>query len=198
MTGLFTGQRWLSASMQVLLMPMLALVAVRLPAGRLRTGVLAALTASWVGDTVPRFVAPEVGLPVLLGCFAVAQAIWVVTLWRGSMRPGRRGRVLATAALALAPSVWVVLRCLPTAGALTPAVIGYAALLLAMVALIAARGPLGVAGGLLFWISDALIAVTTFVPGWRFTGSEVAIMSTYAAAQGLIVAALLRESRPPR
>lgn len=183
--------------MQVLLMPMLTLVAVRLPVGRLRTGVLAALAASWVGDTIPRFVAPEVGLPVLLGCFAVAQTIWAITLWPGSMRPGRRARVLATAALLLAPSGWVVARCLPFAGVLAPAVIGYAALLLAMVALIAARGPLGVAGGLLFWISDALIAVTTFVPGSRFAWYEVAIMATYAAAQGLIVATLLRAQSPP-
>lgn len=175
-------------------MPVLALSAARLPAGRLRRGTLAALAASFAGDTVPRFVAPGWALGVMLGCFAVAQACWVITLWPGSTRAGRRGRTAAATLLGLAPSIWLILRCLPGAGSLTPAVIGYAALLLTMVGLVAARGPLGVAGGVLFWVSDGLIALASFVPTWRFPGAAVVIMATYAAAQGLIVAALLAES----
>ncbi|NNG20668.1 lysoplasmalogenase [Naumannella sp. ID2617S] len=175
-------------------MPVLALTAWRLPRGRTRSWALAALTASWLGDTLPRFVAEAQKIPVLIGCFTVAQLCWIVALWPTTRRQHRRANLAL--ALGVLPSAWLVSLCLPTAGALAPAVVVYALLLLTTVSRAASWGVLGVGGGVLFWISDSLIAVTTFVPQWRFGWSDLAIMPTYAIAQALLVAAVATRPRP--
>ena len=190
LAGLASGQRVLSVGGQCLLMPVLALTAVRLPVRRDRIWCLAALAASWFGDTAPRFLSPMHGLPLMMGGFAMAQLCWLVAFWPTAAEHGRRW--LFGAGCAVVPSVVLVALCLPGAGALTPAVVGYALLLLGMVTSAATHGRLGILGGALVWVSDAILALTLFVPAARRPPwTDLAVMATYIAAEALLVLALL-------
>lgn len=184
---LAAGLSAVSVPAQMLLMPALALVVVGQFSGRLRLLVLLALLFSFLGDSLPNFVPEAAELPALIGSFAVAQVCWIRALW-----PARNRRSLVACALAVVPSILVVIWCFPGAGALWPAVVIYAALLFTMVVVASAAGWRGALGGGLFWFSDCLIAITSFVPGTAGLATSVLIMATYAAAQGFLVAAAMR------
>lgn len=64
----------------------------------------------------------------------------------------------------------------------------YAVTLVGMAAAAAALGPLGLAGGLLFLVSDALLAVHTFVR--PLPGRDLSVLVTYYAALFLLAAAV--------
>jgi uncharacterized membrane protein YhhN len=79
---------------QDLLMALLALalaLAVPRPRGLLVTGTLAALGFSFLGDAAPDVTSDDVSFLVMVGCFLVAQAAYVVTFWplRGESVAGR-------------------------------------------------------------------------------------------------------------
>lgn len=175
------------------------------PAGRPRLVllVLAALGLSWAGDTAPGFVPAEFSFLAMIGFFLLAQVVYVAAfLPFAGESPVRRPGVVAVYAVV---GVAVV-------GACTPALIGagvpgwltlvglvvYSALLCAMALLARGVHRLAGIGGIVFVVSDGLIALTSFTPvalwqplaGWW----GVLIMSTYAAAQLLIVAGVLRRT----
>ncbi|RRJ86405.1 lysoplasmalogenase [Gulosibacter macacae] len=197
----------LAAVTQALLMPTLALVLLAPhpdAAGngwwpRTRLFALVALFFSFLGDLLPRFFDGDLSFAVLIGCFFFAQLAWIAALYprlRHSIVVVQRWRLVLYAVLAII----VLVLCLPAAGALAPLVIVYAVALTAMAILATGWGSFGTVGGLLFLVSDALIAIFTFRP--EFDPGQPArsllIMTTYIAAQFLLVLAVRQFSEKAR
>jgi uncharacterized membrane protein YhhN len=174
---------------QVALMPLLALAAVALVGTRHRLArlTLLALAFSWLGDTVPRFLADDPAFLAMVGCFLLAQLVYVVAFRpfvAASMLARHRGWLVAY----LVPVAVLLAACLPEAGVHAPAVVVYGACLLAMALLATGVHRLAWAGGAVFAVSDGLIALGAFGP-WGHSDAlgSAAVMATYALAQLLIV-----------
>lgn len=177
-------------------MPALALYVVmvtRRPRGRLVGLTLVALGWSWLGDTIPRFLSGDPAFLALVGCFLIAQIVYVAAFW-----PYADASILYHRRILLVPylifvGILMVLT-VPGAGALAVPVVIYGLCLLAMAVLATGVHPWTWAGAVLFLISDSLIALNAFVDGYPLSGAshDLAVMSTYAVAQFLIVAGVLR------
>ncbi|WP_392507471.1 lysoplasmalogenase [Naumannella halotolerans] len=187
-----------SALSQVFLAPMLiaAVLSSRLPSSPLRNWMLAALVFSFVGDMLPKFLPAWTEIYIMITGFAVAQICWIIGLWplRSRSLVIRRRWQLP---IYLITGMALLAACIPTAGRFTPAVIAYAVMLIAMALLASGLGWIGQLGGIAFMISDALIAFDRFVPWFELPQVGFAIMATYIAALGLLVAATVRHLRPP-
>ena len=86
----------------------------------------------------------------------------------------------------------------PHLGGLLVPVAVYGAVLGTMAALAGGRGGVIAVGGALFVVSDSVLALGRFLPGYEFALHDLVVMSTYLAAQGLIawgVVAGLRADR---
>jgi uncharacterized membrane protein YhhN len=175
---------------QPLLMPALAAVLVTgTPAPRpvLVRITLVALFFSWLGDTLPRLVSGDAGFLVMVGCFLLAQAAYVVAFWP------RRAESLLVRPLLVAPYllalVVLVVLCREGAGGLLPAVVAYGAALTAMAVLATGLGRVAGIGGVVFMVSDSLIALRAFadveLPAHSFW-----VMLTYVVGQALLVVAV--------
>jgi len=158
-----------------------------------------ALVASTIGDVALLFEGPVAVLTGIAG-FATAHLAYLTRLWSVG-RPAGRGTTLliSGATVVVAGVAAVALRRTLTGDdrrLLAPAS-GYAALVSAMGAAavragIARRGPQGrelIMGGVLFVISDALVAARLFGPKDRLPPGplDAVIMSTYCAAQACLV-----------
>lgn len=180
---------------QPLLMP--ALGATLLTAtddrGRLVRWTLCALAASWLGDTIPRFLEGDPAFLSLIGCFLSAQLAYIAGFWpfRREALPVQRP---LTALGYLAALVGMVAWCREGAGALLAPVIVYGLTLSAMAALSTGVSARAGIGGAIFLVSDSLIALHAFadidLPYRSFW-----VMSTYLAAQSLIVRAVVERPR---
>jgi len=178
------------------------------PLGR-RTApaVRVALAASAVGDTALMAPGP-VGILGGVTGFGVAHLAYLTELTRlGRDAPrGLTGAIVAATTTVVAAGAAVLDRVLAGAGQreLTVPVVGYAGLCAAMAAsavragltLGGRRGRCLVAGGLLFVISDSMVAAALFGPArWDAEGRlTAAIMITYLAAQALLVEGLSADS----
>lgn len=201
-----TGQLFASASFvtqvsQVLLMPALAallMTATLPPRSRLVQLGLVALLFSWVGDTLPRFLSGDAALLGMIAGFLVAQIVYAMAFY-----PYRR-RSIASKPLLVAPylaaAVVLLAVCIPGAGVLAVPIIIYAAAIVVMAVLATGLGSVGAVGGVLFLLSDSLIALRAFtdiaLPGHSFW-----VMLTYIAGQILLVHAILgheERNRPRR
>ncbi|GAA1085920.1 lysoplasmalogenase [Nocardiopsis metallicus] len=182
---------------QVLLMPALALVlvaAVRRPRERLLTLAIVALVFSWLGDTAPAFASGDVAFLLMVGFFLVAQVVYVVAFWPYRARSAlyRRRALLIPYVGFVAVLVWL---CAPHTGRLLVPVLLYGLILGLMAILATGLNPRVAIGGALFLVSDALIALRAFAPGWDLPQGGFWVMSTYIAAQTLIVLGLLAHER---
>lgn len=174
------------------------LVVPAVAAGRRPSGPLAvAWAASWLGD-VALLGRSEAALLGGVGGFAVAHAGYLAAIRRRfpGPTPRRRGAAVTAVSGAVLAGAGAVLwgRVEPR---LRGPVLGYAALVTGMGAA-AVRAGLRTpgragravaAGGVLFVVSDGLVAATTF-GGARSRAVEGAVMATYVAAQALLAAAL--------
>lgn len=162
------------------------------PAPRLLTLTLVGLGFSWLGDLLPRFGSAHSFL-IMVGMFGVAQASYAIGF--APMRP-HGARLLLTAGAYAAIGAGIVGLCAPHAGALLPALVVYAALIAAMATLGSGVNAQVAVGATVFVLSDALIALGAFVPGWDLPQHDLAVMSTYIAAQTLIALGVLRRLDP--
>ncbi|WP_405832363.1 lysoplasmalogenase [Streptomyces sp. NBC_01176] len=166
-----------------LLMPLLAAHTVARGGPRL---LVAALLCGWGGDVLLLSDADQAFL-VGMASFAAGHVCYLVLFRRAAaLRPATRARgaLLAGYALALTATVALLWAGLP-AGLRIP-VAGYSLLLTAMAYGATGLGRLAAAGGALFMLSDTLIA--TGVADWpQLPRPDFWIMSTYAAAQFLLV-----------
>lgn len=211
------GRVWLVAYGIVAALNLVAQVGGWTPVGRVTVWLVAPLLAGWTLTTAPRPLPRPlrlllVGLvfafggdvllslpgdalfPLGMVSFLGMQVLYVLA-FRAVPGPGLlRAWPVAWAPFALA---WVILLALVWGGAgqlLVPLMV-YGAALLVMAAqafdlVLRVPRPLGwrVAwGAALFVVSDALIALSRFGPVPRGTGTSVAIMATYLAAQAMIV-----------
>lgn len=193
-----TGQSSYARLSQWLLMPALAvflLLSTRdTHRPRLILLTLVALFFSWLGDTAPSLAQGDAAFLLMVGFFLIAQVIYLVAFWpwRGrSVLHQRRVLILPYATVILS----LVLACAPHAGGLLLPVLLYGLLLGAMAILATGLNPLTWAGGALFLLSDALIALNAFAPWWNLPGQGFWVMLTYIAAQLLLVLGVLRAAR---
>lgn len=192
------GADRLADATQWLLMPALAavLAVATRPArtGRSRSRlvrvVLLALGFSWLGDALPDLAAGDTAFLLMVGGFLLAQTTYVVAFWPYRRR-GALGRPLLLVPYAAALVALLAL-CVPHAGPLAGPVVVYGAVLTAMAVTATGLGPLGVVGGAVFLVSDALIALDAFVPGATLPRHGFAVMLTYVVGQTLLVLAVLR------
>ncbi|WP_017571645.1 lysoplasmalogenase [Nocardiopsis halotolerans] len=182
---------------QVLLMPALfltVLAAAERPRPRLVELVLTALVLSWLGDSLPALADGDAGFLLMVAGFLVAQVVYVFAFWpyRSASVLHRRRWLLVPYVGAVAALVWA---CVPYVGGLLVPVLVYGLVLgLMAVAATGVNAWTGV-GGALFLVSDALIALRSFVPGFDVPQGGFWVMATYVAAQALIALGVLRRIR---
>ena len=180
---------------QVLLMPLLAGVLwceTSSPRSRLVTLALVALGLSWLGDSAPQLASGDASFIVMVGFFLLAQVAYIVAFWpfRGrSVLHRRRPLLLVYLAVVAA----LVAACVGGAADMLVPVLVYGASLGTMAVLSTGVNRLTAVGGALFLASDGLIALDAFASGFGLPAQGFWVMSTYIAAQVLIVAGVLRE-----
>lgn len=153
------------------------------PKTALTRWLLAAIVFSWLGDAFGQETLIKIAF------FAVAQICYLLAFlpyWRDSVV--RRPQFLILYAIA---TVAMIIFLLPYAGPLQVPVICYALLVGTMAVLATGLGRLGVIGGLLFFVSDAILALMLFVPSLGFPGQGAAVMLTYLGAQAVLAIAVL-------
>jgi len=189
------GGDTLADATQVLLMPLLAGVLwgeTAAPRGRLVTLTLVALGLSWLGDTAPRLTSGDASFLVMVGFFLLAQVAYIAAFW-----PFRECSVVHVHRLRLLGYLVVVVAlvavCAAGAAEMLVPVLVYGACLGTMAVLATGVNRLTAIGGAVFLVSDGLIALDAFVPGFGLPAQGFWVMATYVAAQVLIVAGVLRE-----
>ncbi|MGJ6979151.1 lysoplasmalogenase family protein [Aestuariimicrobium soli] len=167
------------------------------PLPRLRRGTLAGLLLSWLGDLLPGFVPDDLAFLVMVGAFLCGHLAFCWAFWplRRASLLGRPGALPSLAAYVVAyvvlmAAVW------SGAGALRVPILVYGLVLTLMAVLATGVHRLATLGGILFMVSDSLIALQAF-RGWHGAAVPVAIMGTYGAACLLILLAVLRRLRRP-
>ncbi|MFJ6417296.1 lysoplasmalogenase [Paeniglutamicibacter sp. NPDC091659] len=128
-----------------------------------------------------------------LGAFAVAHLSYIVLFsWGLGLRP----RNAAKWTLLYVPLLIFVLSIvLPHAGGMAPAVATYALLILTMAILGGCGNRATALGSALFVISDSVLSLDLFVPGFHFWQIDLLIMGTYTIGQGLIVHGVVQKLR---
>lgn len=184
----------LSSASQILLMPTLAgaLASVSPDRTRLVRLALVALGASWLGDSIPRFVPDDSGFLIMVGCFLVAQVVYIAGFlpYHSQSTPWRaRGARIPYLAAFLGLVGW----CLPGAGSLAPPVVVYGAALTAMALLAPGLSPAAGIGAAIFMAPDGLIALHAFADV-TLPVHDFWVMLTYVIGQSLIVAGVIDRS----
>lgn len=193
---LATGPDWAVTGTKALLMPLLALgvvLASRAAAVKTPWLLLVAIALSWAGDVALSFPGMFV---VGLGAFLLAHVAYITVFLR--MPGGPRRPPLWTLGYAAWFAGFLALLG-PHTGALLVPVALYGFVLGLMATLAASRGPVMAVGGALFVVSDSVLGLGRFLPGYEFVLHDLTVMGTYLAAQLLItlgVLAALRASAP--
>ena len=194
---LATGPGWAVTATKALLMPLLVLAVVvvaRPLAGATTRWLVLAIALSWAGDVALSFPG-SIAFIVGLGCFLGAHVVYIGLFFR-MPRAGRRPPAWTLVYLAWYAAFLALLG--PHTGALFVPVALYGLVLAAMAATAAWHGPLVGAGGALFVLSDSVLGLGRFLPGYDFALHDLVVMSSYLAAQGLIAAGVLRTLRTER
>jgi uncharacterized membrane protein YhhN len=203
LTALFTSSHEVAAVTKPLLMPALLLgFLLSLPrlgsATRRRIAVLAglAITFSWIGD-VSLGMPGGAGFLIGLGFFFLAHVAYLalfVTAISLRRLPRRNWTVVVLVAL-----IWwagFIALLAPHAGPLLVPIALYGAVLGGVAATAVACNRWVMVGALLFLISDSLLGLHLFLPGFDFWQVDFTIMVFYISGQGLIAwGAVLHERR---
>ncbi|KRE39154.1 hypothetical protein ASG73_02050 [Janibacter sp. Soil728] len=182
---------------QVLLMPLLLwflVTTTRRPHSLLVRLTVVALVLSWLGDTVPRFVADgsELGFMLMLGAFLLAQLAYVAALYPFAESSIARTRPALVAPYALALVALLVVVTLGSGFIWQVALYGVAIMTMAVLATGLDR--VATIGAIIFVISDALIAVRAFADV-ELPLHGVWVMLTYVVGQAMLVAAIAHRDR---
>jgi uncharacterized membrane protein YhhN len=179
---------------KLLLMPALAL-AVLLTARPVRAAapalLLVAIGFSWGGDALLS-IPGDLGFVIGLASFLLAHVTYVVLFLR--LRAGRRRLPLWTVVYAAWYVAFLALLQPHLGGLLVPVAL-YGLVLGVMAAIAGGLGGLVAVGGALFVVSDSVLALGRFLPGYEFAPHDLVVMSTYLAAQGLIALGVVRAQR---
>jgi len=193
LAALASGAEWLSTPTKLLLMPALLLaLLVGLPRRRTMTALWASLAVlfSWAGDVL--LATPGgIGFILGLGLFALAHAAYVA-LFLGPIREHGIPR------LAYLYAPWwlaLVFTLAPYAGSLLVPVAIYGLVLGLSAATAMGSNRMVVVGGLLFLLSDTVLAFKLFFPDFSLWQPDVGIMLGYITGQGLIIAGAVLHAR---
>ncbi|CAN7385583.1 lysoplasmalogenase family protein [Knoellia sp. LjRoot47] len=191
LAGQLTGNAPLADATQSLAVPglLVALTVQTRLRSRLARFTAGGLAWSWVGDTAPDHVPDSMAFVVLMLSFLVAHVVFVAGFW-----PWRRTSLLTTRAAWLygAVAVVMVVACAPRAGVLTVGIAVYAVALALMALLAAGIDRLALVGGVLFLVSDGLLAIGEFVPAVELPRSGFWVMATYLSALLLLTLGVMR------
>lgn len=188
------GEGGIVAATKPLLMPALLLgLVLGLPARRSRLllwGALA-LVFSWLGDVLLQNPG-DIGFLLGMGAFGLAHVAYLA-LYLGPLRTRRVpwwGILLGL--------VWwggmVGILAANLGGLLVPVALYGLVLGAAAVCALATR-PIVAVGALVFLVSDTLLALDRFLPGFAFPAIDFSIMLTYCLGQGLIIAGVIAVAR---
>lgn len=194
LVAIAVGADGLVAVTKPLLMPALLLallVALPSAARRSETALWAGLgiLLGWLGDV--SLMDAGTGFVIGLGFFLLGHVAYVVLFVR-RMRTGRPRWWSAGYALWFV-ALLVVLA--PHAGALLVPLALYGLSLVALGVTGSACSPWIAAGAACFVVSDSLLGLDRFLPGFALPQVDLAIMVTYIAAQGLIAFGVVRRAR---
>lgn len=175
----------LTSAMLLLLMVALAVFHVQVnPHRRTRLYwfVAGALVLSWLGDN-----AGGIALLAKILFFLCVQALYIAAFW-----PRREDSIIGRRPLLTVPyllfAVALVVLVAPDAGPLLVPVVIYAAALVAMAVLATGLNAWTTVGGILFLVSDAVLALMLLSGGrFDFPFDSVVVMATYLLAQVLLV-----------
>lgn len=201
---LFTAWHDGSAVTKPLLMPALLLgFLLSFPHLRSRTGrriaILgsAAIALSWIGD-VSLGMPGGLGFLIGLGFFFLAHVAYLALFLNAiALRrlPPRNWALVVLAALVWWAGFLALLA--PHAGTLLVPIALYGAVLGGVAATAVACNRWVMVGALLFLISDSLLGLHLFLPGFEFWQVDFTIMVFYISGQGLIAwGAVMHERRP--
>ena len=174
------GTNRLDRASKAILIPALGIRLIGVRGHRRRRVALLAIemSLSWIGDvTIDR------SFRTGLIAFLAAHLCMIALFWSGF-----RAR-MSPWSLLLLPWLVVMMVVLrpPRLTALYPAVVAYATVLAAMAASAARGGKRMGAGGILFVVSDSLLAFRQFTPWFRARPWGAVVMASYLAAQLLLV-----------
>lgn len=188
------GAHTLAHASQVLLVPTLAGVvwsAAVLPSRAAATRAYAgALVFSWLGDATPQLTTGPAAFIAMVGCFLVAQVFLVITY---VCTTRRRPKMWVLGCYLVVFAVLYTL-CAGGAGKLLPLVALYGVVLVAAGAWSSTVSPVTAAGGVLFVLSDSLIALNRFASWYALPAHDFLVMLTYIAALILIAYGLMRHA----
>jgi uncharacterized membrane protein YhhN len=207
--ALLTSSTRLADVSQWFLMPLLAAWVLAAtsgrPRGRLARLTLAALAASWLGDTAPDLVPSSSSFLVMVGFFLCAQLCYAAAFWPfrarsvvGSPHPGSSARPRWRPAGAVAYGgalVALVAACAPGTGSLLVPTVVYGVCLVAMAALATGVNGRVALGGAIFLVSDSLIALHAFTSWYAVPQHGFWVMLTYVVGQALIATGVVAQPR---
>ncbi|WP_370089028.1 lysoplasmalogenase [Ekhidna sp.] len=196
--GKFIPSEELDQFTKPLLMPLLMLYVYKSSIGKVTKRVLllsVALLFSWLGDVVLMYQADELYFMAGIGLFLIAQVTYVVVL-RKSMYQKPNTNPLKILPFVLYAGM-LMFNLLP-AGDFTIPIIIYGSVIITMTIMARLREgntsqesfQLALWGSILFVLSDSILAFNAFHTAIPYAG--VFIMSTYCAAQLLLVKGLLK------
>ena len=194
---LAAGTTDISGPTKIALMPALFLgVAIAVPKPRDATValLLAAITASWFGDSAGVFFPALPTVPMMIAFFAIAHLLYIWLFLRHlTVRPLARWSLVYIAWWAL---LLIVLW--PHLGGLSFAVAAYGIVLGGTAAASTRANRVITWGGVLFLASDTLLAFLLFTPQFAPPLTDPAVMLTYTLGQGLIAVGAVRTIRARR
>lgn len=194
------AQQWtlVDRASKPLLMPILAAYLLVRIGARLRVlPVVVGLAFACAGD-IALLVSGMAFFALGMGLFAVTHACYLVAFLRSGALGGLRRRAWVPALYGLG---WLTLLLVMHDRVSLPllvALCGYGVVLYAMASSAACLDAILGVGGLLFAVSDSMIALST--GGLRLPAHDLAVMVTYLLAQGVLVvrfAGLLTSARVP-
>ena len=175
------------------------------PRGRLVGLTLAALAASWLGDTAPDLVPSSSSFLVMVGFFLCAQVCYIAAFWpfrsrsvlasrRAAAPGGLRTRRVGAIAYGVA-LVTLVAACAPGTGSLLVPTVVYGACLVSMAALATGVSGRVALGGAIFLVSDSLIALHAFTTWYALPQHGFWVMLAYVGGQALIATGVVAQAR---
>ncbi len=176
----------------LLMLSLLAALLFALPRWRTAVALLGslALLFSWAGDV--GIASPgELSFLVALGFFLIAHVFYIILF----VRKLRMRRLSLWSLLYLAWWVALVALLAPHIGPLLIPVAVYGLVLGVMGAAALSCHRLIALGGALFVVSDTILGLDRFLPGFELWQVHFLIMLTYLAAQGLIALGIVRWAR---
>lgn len=188
------GPPELVAATKPLLMPaLLVALVLALPVRRsllLLWGGLA-LVLSWLGDVLLQNPG-DIGFLLGIGAFGLAHLAYI-TLYLGPLRTGR----IPAWGIVLGVVWWggMVAVLAPWLGGLLVPVAVYGLVLGAAAVCALATRPLVAIGAAVFLVSDTLLALDRFLPGFSVLELDLEIMLAYCLGQGLIIAGVVTIAR---